>query len=80
MFGLILVVGQILCNVPTVLFPVMSINGLLTWIDRGFGIHQLALQFTLHYTFHPAGIRLFIGVRPLCSIYVSCLIIETAAR
>jgi concentrative nucleoside transporter, CNT family len=51
-FGLI-VAGQILCNVLTVLSLVATINGLLTWIGRGFGIHQLTLQLVLRYVFYP---------------------------
>jgi len=58
-FGLI-VAGQILCNVLTVLSLVATINGLLTWIGRGFGIHQLTLQLVLRYVFYP--ITFFIGV------------------
>ncbi len=45
-FGLI-VAGQILCNVLTILWLVATINGLLTWIGRGFGIHHLTLQLVL---------------------------------
>jgi CNT family concentrative nucleoside transporter len=58
-FGLI-VAGQILCNVLTVLSLVATINGLLTWIGRGFGIHHLTLQLVLRYVFYP--ITFFIGV------------------
>ena len=57
-FGL-MVAGQILCNVLTVLSLVATINGLLTWIGRGFGIHQLTLQLVLRYVFYP--ITFFIG-------------------
>ena len=52
-FGLI-VAGQILCNVLTLLSLVGTINGLLTWIGRGFGIHHLTLQLVLRYVFYPA--------------------------
>jgi hypothetical protein len=38
---------------------VATINGLLTWIGRGFGIHQLTLQLVLRYVFYP--ITFFIG-------------------
>jgi CNT family concentrative nucleoside transporter len=38
--GLVLA-GQILCNTLTILSPVATINGLLSWIGRGFGIHHL---------------------------------------
>jgi hypothetical protein len=51
-FGLV-VAGQILCNVLTILSLVATINGLLTWIGRGFGIHQLTLQLVLRYVFYP---------------------------
>ena len=52
LFGLV-VAGQILCNVLTILSLVATINGLLTWIGRGFGIHQLTLQLVLRYIFYP---------------------------
>ncbi|KAI0279353.1 Na+ dependent nucleoside transporter C-terminus-domain-containing protein [Russula aff. rugulosa BPL654] len=58
-FGLI-VAGQILCNVLTILSLVATINGLLTWIGRGFGIHHLTLQLVLRYIFYP--ITFFLGV------------------
>jgi len=57
--GLIMA-GQVLCNVVTILSFVATINGLLTWIGRGFGIHQLTLQLVLRYIFYP--ITFFIGV------------------
>lgn len=47
------VCGQILCNVITILAFVGTINGLLTWIGRGFGIHQLTMQLVLRYVFYP---------------------------
>lgn len=50
--GLVLV-GQILCNILTILSLVAAINGLLTWIGRGFGIHHLTLQLVLRYVFCP---------------------------
>jgi concentrative nucleoside transporter, CNT family len=37
-----------------------SINGLLTWIGHGFGIHQLTLQLVLGYIFYP--VTFFLGV------------------
>ena len=52
LFGLV-VAGQILCNVLTILSLVATINGLLTWIGRGFGIHHLTLQLALRYVFYP---------------------------
>ncbi|KAJ3569600.1 hypothetical protein NP233_g4945 [Leucocoprinus birnbaumii] len=51
-FGLV-VAGQILCNVLTVLALVATINGLLTWIGRGFGIHHLTLELIIGYIFYP---------------------------
>jgi len=59
LFGLV-VAGQILCNVVTILSLVAAINGLLTWIGRGFGIHQLTFQLALRYVFYP--ISFFLGV------------------
>jgi len=58
-FGLI-VAGQILTNVLTVLALVYAINGLLTWIGRGFGITALTLQLILSYVFYP--VTFFMGV------------------
>ncbi|KAF8524798.1 Na+ dependent nucleoside transporter C-terminus-domain-containing protein [Hysterangium stoloniferum] len=58
-FGLI-VAGQILTNVLTVLALVYTINGLMTWIGRGFGIHQLTLELLLGYVFYP--VTFFMGV------------------
>ena len=58
-FGLI-VAGQILTNVLTVLALVAVINGLLTWIGAGFGIHHLTLQLILGYVFYP--VTFFLGV------------------
>ncbi|CDO71957.1 hypothetical protein BN946_scf184940.g104 [Trametes cinnabarina] len=59
LFGLI-VAGQILTNVLTVVSLVAMINGLLTWIGKGFGIHALTLQLVLRYVFYP--VTFFIGV------------------
>jgi len=58
-FGLI-VAGQILTNVLTVLSLVATINGLLTWIGKGFGIHQLTIDLILGYVFYP--VTFFLGV------------------
>lgn len=58
-FGLI-VAGSILTNVLTILSLVAAINGLLTWIGRGFGIHALTLQLIIGYIFYP--ITFFLGV------------------
>ncbi|TCD65607.1 hypothetical protein EIP91_002454 [Steccherinum ochraceum] len=59
LFGLV-VAGQILANVLTVVSLVATINGLLTWIGQGFGIHQLTLQLILRYIFYP--VTFFMGV------------------
>ncbi|KAI0712943.1 Na+ dependent nucleoside transporter C-terminus-domain-containing protein [Cerioporus squamosus] len=59
LFGLV-VAGQILTNVLTVVSLVAMINGLLTWIGRGFGIHALTLQLILRYVFYP--VTFFMGV------------------
>ncbi|KIK09366.1 hypothetical protein K443DRAFT_671859 [Laccaria amethystina LaAM-08-1] len=58
-FGLV-VAGQILTNVLTVLSLVAAINGLLTWVGRGFGIHNLTLQLVIGYVFYP--VTFFLGV------------------
>ncbi|EJD52646.1 hypothetical protein AURDEDRAFT_111274 [Auricularia subglabra TFB-10046 SS5] len=58
-FGLI-VAGQILTNVLTILALVYVINGLLTWIGKGFGIDALTLQLVLGYVFYP--VTFFMGV------------------
>jgi CNT family concentrative nucleoside transporter len=57
--GLILA-GQTICNVVTIMSLVAAINGLLTWIGRGFGIHHLTLQLVLRYVFYP--ITFFLGM------------------
>ncbi|KAJ6550124.1 Na+ dependent nucleoside transporter C-terminus-domain-containing protein [Mycena capillaripes] len=54
-FGLI-VAGQILANVLCVISLVAAVNGLLTWIGRGFGIHALTLQLILGYIFPVASL------------------------
>ncbi|KAI0062830.1 H+/nucleoside cotransporter [Artomyces pyxidatus] len=59
LFGLV-VAGQILCNVLTILSLVATVNGLLTWIGRGFGFHALTLQLILRYIYYP--ITFFLGV------------------
>ncbi|TEB37527.1 hypothetical protein FA13DRAFT_1726638 [Coprinellus micaceus] len=58
-FGLI-VAGQILTNVLTVIALVATINGLLTWIGKGFGIAELTLQLIIGYIFYP--LTFLIGV------------------
>ena len=55
----LVVMGQALCNVIAILSLVAAINGLLTWIGRGFGIHHLTLQLMLRYVFYP--ITFFLG-------------------
>ena len=55
----LVVAGQILCNLIAILSLVAAINGLLTWIGRGFGIHHLTLQLMLRYVFYP--ITFFLG-------------------
>lgn len=58
-FGLV-VAGLVLANVLTILSLVAAINGLLTWIGKGFGIHALTLQLILGYVFYP--VTFFLGV------------------
>jgi CNT family concentrative nucleoside transporter len=53
-------VVQIFANVLTILSLVATINGLLTWIGRGFGIHHPTLQFMLRYVFYP--FTFFVGM------------------
>ncbi|KAK7035225.1 hypothetical protein VNI00_011992 [Paramarasmius palmivorus] len=58
-FGLV-VAGQILTNVLTVVSLIAALNGLLTWIGRGFGITELTIQLVLKYILYP--ITFFMGV------------------
>ncbi|EPT04957.1 hypothetical protein FOMPIDRAFT_1021699 [Fomitopsis schrenkii] len=58
-FGL-MVAGQILANVLTVVSLISLVNGLLTWIGKGFGFHALTLQLILRYVFYP--VTFFVGV------------------
>ena len=44
----------------TVVSLVALVNGLLTWIGKGFGIHALTLQLILRYIFYP--VTFFVGV------------------
>ncbi|KAH0589287.1 hypothetical protein H2248_005049 [Termitomyces sp. 'cryptogamus'] len=69
-FGLI-VAGQILTNVLTVLSLVATINGLLTWIGRGFGIHHLTLDLIIGYIFYP--VTFFLSVPRAEILHVSQL-------
>lgn len=64
-FGVI-VAGQIVANVLTILALVYMINGLLTWIGLGFGIQELTLQLVLGYILYP--LTFFMGV-PRGEIY-----------
>ncbi|KAH7926694.1 hypothetical protein BV22DRAFT_1008423 [Leucogyrophana mollusca] len=57
LFGLN-VAGQILTNVLTILSLVATINGVLTWVGRGFGIHALTLQLVLGYIGYPIAFLL----------------------
>jgi hypothetical protein len=47
-------------NVFTILALIAAVNGLLTWIGRGFGIHALTLQLVLGYVLYP--VTFFMGV------------------
>ena len=58
-FGLV-VAGLVLANLLTILSLIAAINGLLTWIGKGFSIHELTLQLILGYIFYP--ITFFLGV------------------
>ena len=58
-FGLV-VAGLVLANVLTILSLIAAINGLLTWIGKGFSIHNLTLQLILGYIFYP--VAFFLGV------------------
>ena len=58
-FGLI-VAGLILANLLTILSLIAAINGLLTWIGKGFSINHLTLELILGYVFYP--ITFFLGV------------------
>jgi CNT family concentrative nucleoside transporter len=44
----------------TLLTLVAAVNGSLTWIGRGVGIHQLTLQLVLGYMLYP--VTFFMGV------------------
>ncbi|TFK25514.1 H+/nucleoside cotransporter [Coprinopsis marcescibilis] len=58
-FGVV-VAGHIFTNVLTVISLVGMVNGLLTWIGRGFGITALTLELILGYIFYP--LAFLIGV------------------
>lgn len=57
-FGLV-VAGLILANVLTILSLVAAINGLLTWIGKGFAINNLTLELIIGYIFYP--VAFFLG-------------------
>ncbi|KAG9037182.1 hypothetical protein FRB95_006435 [Tulasnella sp. JGI-2019a] len=52
LFGLI-VAGQILAGVLTIIGLVTAVDGLLTWIGKGFSIPNLTLQLIFGYIFYP---------------------------
>ncbi|KAG8862462.1 hypothetical protein FRB96_001533 [Tulasnella sp. 330] len=52
LFGLV-VAGQILAGVLTIIGLVTAIDGLLTWIGKGFSIPNLTLQLIFGYLFYP---------------------------
>ena len=58
-FGLV-VAGLVLANVLTILSLIAAINGLLTWIGKGFSIENLTIQLVLGYLFYP--VTFFLGV------------------
>lgn len=51
-FGVI-VAGQILAAVLTIIGLVSAIDGLLIWIGKGFGIHELTLTLIFGYILYP---------------------------
>ncbi|TFL04861.1 Na+ dependent nucleoside transporter C-terminus-domain-containing protein [Pterulicium gracile] len=58
-FGLI-IAGQILANVATILSLLAVVNGVLTWVGKGFGIANLTLELVGGYVFYP--LTFFMGV------------------
>ncbi|KAG8952911.1 hypothetical protein FRC04_003362 [Tulasnella sp. 424] len=58
-FGVI-VAGQILAAVLTIIGLVSAIDGLLIWIGKGFGIHELTLTLIFGYILYP--VTFFMGV------------------
>jgi CNT family concentrative nucleoside transporter len=66
----LIISGQILCNVIAILSLVGTINGLLTWIGRGFGIHQLTLQLILRYFLYP--LAFLIGTSRPDALWFAC--------
>ncbi|KAG8941264.1 hypothetical protein FRC00_012447, partial [Tulasnella sp. 408] len=57
-FGVV-VAGQVLANVLTIIGLVAAIDGLLTWIGKGFGIHELTLALIFGYILYP--VTFFMG-------------------
>lgn len=47
-------------NVLIILSLISVINGVLTWVGRGFGIHHLTLQLILGYIGYP--VTFFLGL------------------
>ncbi|KAF8269535.1 Na+ dependent nucleoside transporter C-terminus-domain-containing protein [Lactarius quietus] len=74
----LIIAGQVLCNVVTILSVVATINGLLTWIGRGFSIHALTLQLVLRYIFYHA--TFFIGVPCAEILHVSELLVTKLVK
>ncbi|KAF9780562.1 Na+ dependent nucleoside transporter C-terminus-domain-containing protein, partial [Thelephora terrestris] len=70
-FGLV-VAGLILANVLTILSLLAAINGLLTWIGKGFSIDNLTIQLILGYVLYP--ITFLLGVPHGEIIHVSRLL------
>ena len=70
-FGLV-VAGLIIANVLTILSLIAAINGLLTWIGKGFSIQNLTIQLVLGYVFYPAAF--FLGVPRGEIVHVSRLL------
>jgi CNT family concentrative nucleoside transporter len=58
-FGLV-VAGLVLANVLTILSLIAAVNGLLTWIGKGFAIDNLTIELILGYVFYP--VTFFLGV------------------
>lgn len=51
---------QVGTSITLLTYTLWRINGLLTWIGKGFGIHHLTLQLGLRYLFYP--VTFFLGV------------------
>lgn len=58
------------CNVLTILALIATLNGLLTWIGRGFGIHHLTLQLILGYIGYPVTFLLGTFAAHICYLAV----------